>query len=136
MPSRFSAIALAALLLGFARPAHGFVAPTIPLNWTTLAACAVDDAARVIAGDMTSVSATNTPGACVSACAAAGFGYAGVEFGDECHCGTGLDEALVQAPLTDCNMACTGDPTLSCGGSWRIQVGAALLPMLVVPVSC
>ena len=114
-------------LLLLTRLSHGFAAPLIPLNWATLAACAVDDAQRVLAQDVTTQTDTNTPAACVTTCAAAGFGYAGVEFGDECHCGTGLQETLVQAPIDDCNVACTGDGTLSCGGSWRIQVGPSAI---------
>ena len=101
---------------------QAFATPEIPLGWATIAACAVDDAARVIASDVTTQSDTNTPAACVQSCAAAGFGYAGVEFGDECHCGTGLDENLVDAGPDACNVPCTGDATLSCGGSWAIQV--------------
>ncbi|KAH9939393.1 uncharacterized protein BXZ73DRAFT_89050 [Epithele typhae] len=109
-------------LLVLGRVTLAFEKPFIPLNWTTLAACAVDDATRILAGDVTTVSPTNTPAECVSSCAAAGFGYAGVEFGNECHCGTGFDEALVAAPPDGCNMACAGDETLACGGPWGIQV--------------
>ena len=109
-------------MLSLARFAYAFAAAPIPLSWTTLASCAVDNPERIIAGDITTQSANNTPAACIESCAAQGFGYAGVEFGNECHCGTGLNDALQDAPDSDCNVACAGNSTLACGGSWRIQV--------------
>ena len=77
---------------------RAFEAPTIPLNWTTLSTCAVDNAARVLAGDITTITEENTPAACITACAASGFGYAGVNFGDECHCAIGLKASLDEGP--------------------------------------
>ena len=109
-------------MLSLARFAYAFAAAPIPLSWTTLASCAVDNPERIIAGDITTQSANNTPAACIESCAAQGFGYAGVEFGNECDCGTGLNDALQDAPDSDCDVACAGNSTLACGGSWRIQV--------------
>ncbi|KAI8989921.1 hypothetical protein BD414DRAFT_414164 [Trametes punicea] len=109
-------------LLFLAQSACSFQTEAIPLNWTTLSACAVDNPARIIAGDITTQVANNTPASCVLSCASQGFGYAGVEFGNECHCGTGLVAVLQNAPVADCNMACTGNSNFSCGGPWRIQV--------------
>ncbi|KAI1784063.1 hypothetical protein LXA43DRAFT_1125558 [Ganoderma leucocontextum] len=108
--------------LTLVRTTHTFVPPSIPLNWTTLSPCAVDNPERILAGDVTTVVDDNTPASCITSCAALGFGYAGVEFGDECHCGTGLKAALDNGPAAVCDMACTGDPTLACGGAWSIQV--------------
>ncbi|KAI0677771.1 hypothetical protein C8Q78DRAFT_1066218 [Trametes maxima] len=112
----------ALLVLSFVLGVHSFRPQTIPLNWTTLSVCAVDNPARILAGDVTTQVANNTAASCVASCAAEGFGYAGVEFGNECHCGTGLADSLQTAPATDCNMACTGDGDFACGGAWRIQV--------------
>ncbi|KAI0774627.1 hypothetical protein BD413DRAFT_472400 [Trametes elegans] len=108
--------------LSTAHSARAFHTPSIPLNWTTISPCAVDNPARILAADVTTQTANNTPAACVAACAARGFGYAGVEFANECHCGTGLVGALQPAPASDCDMACAGDPNVACGGPWRIQV--------------
>ncbi|KAI0291639.1 WSC-domain-containing protein [Multifurca ochricompacta] len=106
----------------FALSASAFNIPVIPLNWTTQYACAVDVPSRVLANVVTTQYTDNTPGSCVLRCDAAGFSYAGVEYSNECHCGTGLVGTPASAPVSDCNMACTGDPNLSCGGSWRIQI--------------
>ena len=108
--------------LALVHTTRAFAPPSIPLNWTTLSPCAVDNPARILADDVTTVVDDNTPGSCITSCAGLGFGYAGVEFGDECHCGTGLKAALDDGPAAVCDMACTGDPTLACGGAWSIQV--------------
>ncbi|TBU22765.1 hypothetical protein BD311DRAFT_811247 [Dichomitus squalens] len=102
--------------------ARAFEAPAIPLNWTTLSTCAVDNPARILAGDVTTVTEDNSPAACITSCAAGGFGYAGVEFGDECHCATGLKAPLDEGTAAVCDMACPGDANLSCGGVWSIQL--------------
>ena len=111
---------------------RAFEVPTIPLNWTTLSTCAVDNAARVLADDITTVTEENTPAACITSCAASGFGYAGVEFGDECHCATGLKAPLDEGAAAVCDMACAGDPNLSCGGVWSIQVSSSVVPARLV----
>ncbi|OBZ75765.1 putative fungistatic metabolite [Grifola frondosa] len=78
---------------------------------------------RIIKGDVTTVYSDNTVDDCITRCDAAGFNYAGVEYGDECHCGTGYATSSIQAaPDSDCNMSCPGDPEYTCGGSWRIQI--------------
>jgi glucan endo-1,3-alpha-glucosidase len=40
----------------------------------------------------------------------------------QCYCGNTLG---AQASATDCNVACAGDATQMCGGSWRLSVYAA-----------
>ncbi|EJF62156.1 WSC-domain-containing protein [Dichomitus squalens LYAD-421 SS1] len=110
------------MVLPLATRASTFNPPTIPLNWSTVYACAVDVPSRVIADDVTTQYTDNTPASCIERCDADNSVYAGVEFSNECHCGTGLVGTPTAAPTTDCNMACTGDETLSCGGSFRIQI--------------
>ena len=119
--------ALVFAALAFAHCAIAFNSPTIPLNWSTIYPCAVDVPSRVLAHVVTTQYTDNTPASCIERCDAANYAYAGVEYSNECHCGTGLVGTPASAPSTDCDLACTGDPTLSCGGSWRIQV-RALLP--------
>ncbi|KAI0638660.1 WSC-domain-containing protein [Trametes polyzona] len=102
--------------------ALSFGTPDIPLNWTTVYPCAVDFGSRVIVDDITVQDPNNTPASCIERCDAQNYVYAGVEFSNECHCGTGLKSTPESAPLSDCNMACSGDADLSCGGSFRIQI--------------
>ncbi|RPD54056.1 WSC-domain-containing protein [Lentinus tigrinus ALCF2SS1-6] len=96
---------------------------SIPLNWTTYVPCAVDVPSRVITGVVTTVEPELTAASCIESCDAQNYIYAGVENGNECHCGSGIASSVLQSALpSDCNFACTGDASLSCGGAWRIQL--------------
>jgi hypothetical protein len=53
------------------------------------AAGLIDGSPRLLSGSYTSLKTTNTPAACIAACAAGGFSYAGVQNGDR---------ALILAP--------------------------------------
>ena len=99
-----------------------FDPPTIPLNWTTVYPCAVDVPARVLTGVVTTLLPNNSPAACIELCDSRDFTYAGVEYSNECHCGTGLAGTPESAPVSECDLPCSGDEDLACGGSWRVQV--------------
>lgn len=96
----------------------------LPDNWSVAVPCAVDTASRVIANDVTTILSDNTPGNCAAFCQEQGYAYAGVEYADECHCGTGFAGGVApdSAPASDCSMPCDEDKGLTCGGSWRIQI--------------
>ncbi|KAF5588761.1 WSC domain-containing protein [Fusarium pseudocircinatum] len=68
--------------------------------------------------------AGNTPTKCKAACANGGFAYAGLEFGSQCWCGSAPQQDLV--PSQNCNIACPGDITLTCGGSNAIELFATV----------
>ncbi|TDZ14852.1 WSC domain-containing protein [Colletotrichum sidae] len=67
---------------------------------------------------------------CTTACANQGFQYAGLEFGSECYCGTGISNG--GAPIADklCNMACTADKTEYCGGRAAINIYKSSAPQV------
>ena len=117
---RLTYLILAAL--GLVPSTYAFDSPELPLNWTTQFACAVDTGSRIIANDVTTVLTNNTPATCIELCDAGNFAFAGVEFSNECHCGTGLVDSIAAAPRSECNFACSGDANLLCGGASRIQV--------------
>jgi len=58
-------------------------------------------------------SQTNTPQRCVQTCAAKGFAYAGVQYGQSCLCGNSYGK---YGPATNCDYKCTGDASQICGG--------------------
>ena len=58
-------------------------------------------------------SSRNTPEACIAACKARGFKFAGVQYGESCLCGNSYGRYGAAA---NCNMKCTGDPAQNCGG--------------------
>ncbi|EIN04662.1 WSC-domain-containing protein [Punctularia strigosozonata HHB-11173 SS5] len=97
--------------------------PVSPVGWTTRFECATDVPTRVLADIETLLLDDNAPATCIAACAADGFTFAGVEFSDECHCGTGFAGGVPPqvAPTSNCDMACTGDADQTCGGVWSIE---------------
>lgn len=57
---------------------------------------------------------------CASSCA--GYQFFGVEYGSQCFCGNNLGQDPVAAPLSDCNMPCSNDPTQLCGAGNRLGI--------------
>ncbi|KFX92837.1 hypothetical protein V490_05146 [Pseudogymnoascus sp. VKM F-3557] len=57
---------------------------------------------------------------CAAFCAA--YPYFGTEWSRECFCGNEPVQGSNLAPLTECNYACSGDPTQACGGSRRLSL--------------
>lgn len=58
-------------------------------------------------------SSSNTPQSCIATCAAQGFPFAGVQYGQSCLCGTSYGNF---GTSDRCNMPCTGDSSQVCGG--------------------
>ncbi|EKM51419.1 uncharacterized protein PHACADRAFT_263533 [Phanerochaete carnosa HHB-10118-sp] len=66
----------------------------------------------------------NSAEACLNQCGAFGYPAAGMEYGDECWCGDISDvtsNSAGNAPATDCNQACSGDPIHICGAGNRLS---------------
>ena len=96
----------------------------LPAGWSIAIPCAVDNANRVLADVTVQYSSITTPATCAAMCAEQGLPFAGVEYSDECYCGTGFTDGVTPptADATDCNMRCAGNYKESCGGSWRMQI--------------
>ncbi|KAF4623684.1 hypothetical protein D9613_002308 [Agrocybe pediades] len=62
-----------------------------------------------------------TAESCTTACKNAGFTVAGLEFGQECWCGSYMTLAT-RAPDSECNFSCAGDSTELCGAGNRLSV--------------
>lgn len=62
-----------------------------------------------------------TPAQCANYCYQKNFRVAAVEFGQECFCGQELLDPEY-AKATDCNQACAGDSTQTCGAKDRLNV--------------
>ncbi|KAI9839084.1 MAG: hypothetical protein M1837_002261, partial [Sclerophora amabilis] len=60
-------------------------------------------------------SADNTNGKCIDGCADAGYVLAGTEYQSECWCGNELPN--FKSLERDCNYACSGNDTQTCGGN-------------------
>ncbi|KAH8908759.1 hypothetical protein BR93DRAFT_502707 [Coniochaeta sp. PMI_546] len=50
------------------------------------------------------------------------YKYFGAEYGGECYCGDSLASSSASAPLSDCNMVCTGNPLEYCGAGNRLEL--------------
>jgi len=60
---------------------------------------------------------------CTDACRYFGFEYAGTQGGDECRCGNGNRFAMYGSRSdSQCNQACDGDASQTCGGNSRNSV--------------
>ena len=61
---------------------------------------------------------------CQASCSALGFAYAGVEYGNECHCGSQFENggAVASDGSAGCSFQCAGDSTEVCGGSQRLSM--------------
>ncbi|KAF1969272.1 heme peroxidase [Bimuria novae-zelandiae CBS 107.79] len=66
----------------------------------------------------------NAPDMTVEQCASlcTGIPYFGVEYSQECYCGTTLQSGSVPQPASDCNMLCAGNKTQYCGGPNRLSL--------------
>lgn len=58
---------------------------------------------------------------CLSICENLGFKFAGVEFGEQCFCGSKLP-ATVQYAEDNCDMPCTGNSSETCGGHYALDL--------------
>jgi hypothetical protein len=65
---------------------------------------------------------SNSLESCYNGCTQAGFSIAGAEYGQECWCGDQFDNSASLRADSECNMACTGNPGETCGGSNRLSV--------------
>lgn len=59
---------------------------------------------------------------CVEFCQASGSAYAGLEYAQECYCGSTLSSSAVTADASKCNMLCTGNSNEFCGASSLLNV--------------
>ncbi|KAL5019701.1 hypothetical protein ScPMuIL_002593 [Solemya velum] len=82
--------------------------------------CFKDTPDRDLKGLMITID-NNTPEFCSRVCLALELRYAGVQYGKECFCGESFG-AYGAVPDTDCNKPCTGDESLTCGGTWAQNI--------------
>ncbi|KAI4286828.1 MAG: hypothetical protein L6R35_003921 [Caloplaca aegaea] len=71
---------------------------------------------------------------CVSACVTLGYKVAGLEFGNECFCGSAIvNGGALATAETQCSMNCGGNPSQKCGAGSRMSV-YALGDLTIYPV--
>ncbi|KAJ7632907.1 glycoside hydrolase superfamily [Roridomyces roridus] len=104
-------------------PTFSPAASATALGWTLSRPCAVDTSAGILQGYTYSSSSIMTPQACQLTCALKGYHIAGIENGSDCYCGNAyVGGTPANAATSDCNVACSGASSSSCGGSSRMVV--------------
>ncbi|KAK7054111.1 WSC domain-containing protein, partial [Favolaschia claudopus] len=102
---------------------NGTPPPTSPLQvgtWT-YSGCFSDSVSSRQLPNRQTTSGGVTVESCTSACKASGLAIAGLEFGQECWCGSGpLTSSLSND--NNCATACVANTTEFCGGASRLQV--------------
>lgn len=86
----------------------------VTVNGFQYGGCAQEVAGRLLEKVQTS-SATQSIESCTALCASYGFGVAGLEYGNECYCGT-LDDVEDAEVSGECYMPCSGNSDQLCGG--------------------
>ena len=114
-------LSLSASLLSFLAVCRGQI--TCSVTPTTCYADFSDGKTRLLASDFMSAGGM-THEKCASACFSAGLPVGGVEYGRECHCGTGFNPAASKTilPAAECGTPCDGDKTQTCGGTDALQI--------------
>lgn len=94
--------------------------------------CANETDNRSLSG--IAISGVMTPQTCQDFCLDNNFPLAGTEFGEQCFCGTALQNGAT-LNQTGCDMACSGDSSKTCGGMSRLSVYnyTMYLPTIIVP---
>lgn len=87
----------------------------------TLVGCQTEGSgARALSGKTYSSGTALTLSACAEFCQ--GFRYFGTEYSAECYCGNALHASSSPAPLSECDMPCSGDASQFCGGPNRLTL--------------
>lgn len=90
-------------------------------EWYSLG-CAIDEEGRILA-DYYTAQKNMTIDLCLDICEDKGYKFAGLEYGEECMCGTSLKKDISYTSNEwECSTPCAGDATESCGGGWRMEV--------------
>lgn len=77
---------------------------------------------RLLNGYLAVHKSNNTPRKCLQVCLQSGFVYAGTQYSNECFCGHNTPPSSAKLPDNSCNMKCSGDPSLTCGGYYTMAV--------------
>ncbi|KDR69000.1 hypothetical protein GALMADRAFT_145744 [Galerina marginata CBS 339.88] len=97
-----------------------------PPGWSSVGCFTDNGGARTLKAQTFVNDTAMTPALCIEFCsinfAPNGYGFAGVEFGQECWCDGVIQLTANLTGSSECNLPCKGDPTLDCGGSSRISV--------------
>lgn len=90
-------------------------------NWKSLG-CYTDSIGERTLEFPANVEGINSVARCAATCQQAGYAYAGLEYGQECYCGSSLRCPSAPTVASACNMACNGNAMEFCGGPNAMNV--------------
>lgn len=77
---------------------------------------------RLLSGASYTNSTDMSVESCVNFCAAKGSDFAGLEYAQECYCGSSLPSTATAVDASMCNMLCTGNKKEFCGATSKLNV--------------
>ncbi|CBJ25804.1 conserved unknown protein [Ectocarpus siliculosus] len=83
--------------------------------------CYADDRSRIFSALHVTLTDNNAE-SCKASCV--GYAYYGLQYGEQCFCGTADEDYTVYGESDNCVLSCTGDASSTCGGSWAMDVYA------------
>ncbi|KAJ7173130.1 glyoxal oxidase N-terminus-domain-containing protein [Mycena crocata] len=109
----------------------------LPSGWVSRGCVREPSSGRTLTGySFSSPSMTVT--SCVAECNSRNFKYAGIEYANECWCGNTFEGGSAGggsiAGSAECNMACAGDSTQTCGAGNRLSTYEKKSTVAVAPV--
>ncbi|WVF65608.1 hypothetical protein IAT40_000338 [Kwoniella sp. CBS 6097] len=100
-------------------------APVIPTGWAAASSPCIADgrSGRGLLGTFT-IDYNNTIASCLQRCDNGGYPIAGIEYGNQCFCGSYLSNGASLTNTATCNVNCPGDSTGStkCGGYYAMSL--------------
>ncbi|WVQ70514.1 hypothetical protein IAR50_000033 [Cryptococcus sp. DSM 104548] len=92
------------------------------ISGTTYLGCYPDSGTQHTLNGTKLINNTMTAKVCVSYCSGLGYAYAGVEYFNECYCGSYAPTSTVDSTNAKCLDACKGDSSQMCGGGARMAI--------------
>nr|XP_019047974.1 hypothetical protein I302_04595 [Kwoniella bestiolae CBS 10118]OCF26904.1 hypothetical protein I302_04595 [Kwoniella bestiolae CBS 10118] len=97
--------------------------PTVPAGWKVADTPCIADGktGRALLGSFT-IDYANTIESCLARCDAGGYPIAGIEYGNQCFCGSYLSNGASLSTPATCAVACPGNNAQTCGGYYAMSL--------------
>ncbi|WWC91295.1 uncharacterized protein L201_006238 [Kwoniella dendrophila CBS 6074] len=98
-------------------------APAVPSGWAVASSPCIADGktGRALLGSFT-IDYNNTIESCLAKCDAGGYPIAGIEYGNQCFCGSYLSNGASLKTTAKCAVPCPGNSLETCGGYYAMSL--------------
>ncbi|WRT68982.1 uncharacterized protein IL334_005964 [Kwoniella shivajii] len=99
------------------------VVPAVPSGWAVASSACIADGktGRALLGSFT-IDYNNTVESCLARCDAGGYAIAGIEYGNQCFCGSYLSNGASLTSTATCAVPCPGNSLETCGGYYAMSL--------------